>query len=85
MIVWVVTDSEMTFTGDLFKIAWQNNDFVFKHSLPQKQNGYGPLRNSGERSNFSFDHSVFYPFGELSLIFINFDIVVFRLLQFGKV
>ena len=28
-------------------------------------------------SNFSFSHSVFYPFGELSAIFINFRIVVY--------
>ena len=27
-------------------------------------------------SNFSFSHSVFYPFGKLSAIFINFKIVV---------
>ena len=27
-------------------------------------------------SNFSFSHSVFYPFEELSAIFINFEIVV---------
>ena len=27
-------------------------------------------------SNFSFSHSVFYPFGELSAIFIKFEIVV---------
>ena len=26
--------------------------------------------------NFSFSHSVFYPFGELSAIFIKFEIVV---------
>ena len=34
-------------------------------------------------SNFSFSHSVFYPFGELSAIFIKFKIVVCTLLQFG--
>ena len=32
MFVGVVTDFEMTFTGDLFKNAWQNNDFVFNTS-----------------------------------------------------
>ena len=36
-------------------------------------------------SNFSFSHSVFYPFGELSAIFINFEIVVCKLFQFGRV
>ena len=28
--------------------------------------------------------SVFYPFGELSAIFIEFEIVVYKLLQFGS-
>ena len=36
-------------------------------------------------SNFSFSHSVFNPFEELSSIFIKFEIVVCKLLQFGKV
>ena len=36
-------------------------------------------------SNFSFFYSVFYPFGELSAIFIEFKIVVCRLFQFGSV
>ena len=35
-------------------------------------------------SNFSFSHSVFYPFGELSSIFIKFEIAVCRLFQFGR-
>ena len=30
MIVSVVTDFEMTFTGDLFKVSWESNDFVFE-------------------------------------------------------
>ena len=36
-------------------------------------------------SYFSFSHSVFYPFGELSAIFIKFKIVVCKLFQFGRV
>ena len=36
-------------------------------------------------SNFSFTHSVFYPFQELSGIFIKFKIVICRLFQFGPV
>ena len=36
-------------------------------------------------SNFSFTHGVFYPFRELSDIFIKFKIVVCRLFQFGPV
>ena len=36
-------------------------------------------------SNFSFSHSVFYSFGELTAIFIKFEIVVCKLFQFGEV
>ena len=36
-------------------------------------------------SNFSFSHSVFYQFGELSAIFIKYEIVVCKLFQFGRV
>ena len=37
------------------------------------------------RSNFSFSHSVFYPFGELSAIFIKFEIVICKLFHVGSV
>ena len=36
-------------------------------------------------SNFSFSHSVFYPFVELSTILITFEIVVCKLFEFGLV
>ena len=36
-------------------------------------------------SNFSFDDSVFYLFGELSAIFIKFEIVVCKLFEFRRV
>ena len=36
-------------------------------------------------NNFSFSHSIFYPFRELSTIFINFKIVICKLFQFGEV
>ena len=36
-------------------------------------------------SNFSFSHSVFYLFGELSAIIIKFEIVVCKLFVFGCV
>ena len=36
-------------------------------------------------SNFSFSHSVFYPFEELPSIFIIFEIVVCKLFHFGRV
>ena len=35
-------------------------------------------------SNFSFSHSVFYPFGELYTIFFKFEIIICNLFQFGK-
>ena len=38
-----------------------------------------------QTSNFSFCHSVFYPFGKLSAISIKFEIVVCKLFQFGRV
>ena len=34
-------------------------------------------------SNFSFSHSVFYPFGDISAFFIKLKIVVCKLFQFG--
>ena len=37
------------------------------------------------KSNFSFSHSVFLMFGELSAIFIKFIIVVCKLSQFGRI
>ena len=36
-------------------------------------------------SNFSFFHSIFYPFGKPSAIFIKIEIVVCKLFQFGRV
>ena len=36
-------------------------------------------------SNFSFSHSVFYPFRELSANFIKLKIVICKLFQFGSV
>ena len=35
-------------------------------------------------SNFSFSHSVFYPFGERSTILIKFEIVVCKFFQVGR-
>ena len=43
-----MTDFKVTFTGDP---SCQNNDFVFKVSIPQeKEIGHGLLKNSGEQS-----------------------------------
>ena len=35
--------------------------------------------------NFSFSHSVCYPFGELAAIFIKYEIVACKLFQFGRI
>ena len=35
-------------------------------------------------TNFPFSHNVFYPFGELSTIFVKFEIIVCKFFQFGK-
>ena len=35
-------------------------------------------------SNFSSSHSVFYKYAELFAIFVKFEIVVWKLFQFGK-
>ena len=35
-------------------------------------------------SNFSFSHSVFYPFGELSTIFIKLKIIVCKVFELGR-
>ena len=48
MIVGVLTDFEMIFTGEFFKTVWQNSDFVFKVSIRQKQEtvckiGHSPM------------------------------------------
>ena len=36
-------------------------------------------------SNFSFSHSIFSTFRELSAIFIEFEIVICNLFEFGRV
>ena len=36
-------------------------------------------------NNFTFSHSVFYPFRELSATFIKIEIVVCKLFQFERV
>ena len=36
-------------------------------------------------NNFSFSHNVFYPFAELSIIYIKFQIVICKVFQFERV
>ena len=44
--------------------------------------GKGEIANS---DHFIFSHSVFYPFRELSAMFVTFKIVVYKVFQFGRV
>ena len=55
---------------------------VCNTSLLKTQRGKGKLL---ETSNFSFSHSVFYPFEEPPAIFIKFKIVICKLFLFGLV
>ena len=61
------------------------------HSHTMTPLGNKPFENTvgkGEiarNENFSFTHTVFYPFRELSAIFIKFKVVVCRLFQIGPV
>ena len=50
MIVGVVTDFEMTFTGDLFKVAWQNKFCFQSFNTLRNKLDYSLLKNSGEQS-----------------------------------
>ena len=53
-----------------------------------KDNSFENTVGKGEiarNEQFSFSHSVFYLFGELSAVVIKFKVVVFNLLQFGRV
>ena len=43
------------------------------------------LSSANSFSFFSFSHSVFYPFGELSAICVKLEIVICKLFQFGSV
>ena len=57
--------------------------FTFLHYTSFK-NTVGNGEIARETSNFSVSHSVFYPFGEPSAIFIKFKIVVCKLFQSEK-
>ena len=49
------------------------------------ENTVGKVEIACNDSNFSFSHSVYYPFGVLSTNFIEFEIVVCKLFQVGRV
>ena len=76
-----------------FSLLWEHYNF---NHFPNKAwfsrvCSTSPLKTLREKekllvtSNFSFSHSVFYPFGEHSVTFIKFKIVVCKLFQFGRV
>ena len=60
-------------------------------TLSQTSPGFKCLHNEsfentvGEGAISPFSHSAFYPFGELSAIFIKFKIVICKLFQLGRV
>ena len=47
--------------------------------------GEGEIATLLVTSNFSFSHSVFYLFRELSAIFIKFEIIICEIFQFGRI
>ena len=88
-----ITVTFLSYVFFVFNLIWSDR---FSLTLPNKPwflhvCGIRLLKTLWEKekllvtSNFSFFHSVFYPFGELSAIFIKFEIVVCKLFQFGRV
>ena len=73
------------------KVALQILDENFKQPCVLRFCSTSPLKTLWETekllvtSNFFFSHSVFYPLGELYAVFFNFEIVVCKLFQFGRV
>ena len=83
-------------TIDIFKFSQLRNSILSFNPFPNKPwflrvCSTSLLKTLWEKeellvtSNSSFSHSVFYPFGELSAIFIKARIVVCKLFQFGGV
>ena len=78
------------YTPALSMISWFFNPFPNKPWLSHVCNT-SLLKTWWEKeklfimSNFSFSKRVFYPFGELSAMFIKFKIVICKLFSFGKV
>ena len=85
MIVGVVTDLDMTFTGGHFNVAWQNNDFDFKVLIPQKKNWlWSSQIQVSDPGQFLLFPQCFLPSRELSAIFIQFRIVCTIFCQLGS-
>ena len=81
-----------------FPSGWIQNGFILNlfNPFPHNDTFWSPLEASLLKtlwekekllvtSNFSFTYSVFYPFREVSAIFIKVKIVVYKLFQFGPV
>ena len=84
-------DDNVDYHNSLFRLYWR-----FLNPLPHNDTFWrlwetSLLKTQWEKekllvtSNFSFSHSVFYPFRQLSSIFVKFEIVVCKLFQFGKI
>ena len=74
----------------------QNPNYILFNPVPHNDTFWHPWETSRLKTlwekekllitrNFSFTHSIFYLFKELSDIFIKFKIVVCKLFQFGPV
>ena len=80
----VVPDTGLTVQGTRFNPI-PHNPRVLRVCSPSLLKTLWEKKKLLVTSNFSFSHSIFYPFKELSCIFIKSIIVVCRLCQFGRV
>ena len=72
--------------ADIFSLLTLSQALFFFTCLQYKS--FENTAGKGEiarNEQFSFSHSVFYPFWKLPAIFIKFDIVVCILFEFGRV
>ena len=69
-----------------WSLAWSQSHLTLTYTCVQNKSSENTV-GKGEidhNSNFSFSCSIFYPFGEVSAIFIKLEIVVCKLFQFGR-
>ena len=80
---------ELEYMCSFFTFVWYITCSNLLHNVNPFPNKPWFLRVSStsllKTSNFSFSHSVFYPFRKLSSILIKFKIVVCKLIHFGPV
>ena len=78
--------------GARFKAIFKHNSLTLSQSSPGfYMSAVQVLKTRREKekllvaSNFSFSHSVFYAYKELSAIFVKFNIVIWKHFWFGRV